>query len=110
MLSDGLRAQSSPDKPIHQRTGNGARPGRPDQPALTRPSPAQPSLRRLPGECLGLGRPLFPALLHPSAAVCLSRPFALTHPYFLLPSGAVTPLLVNLEEGVHFFFLEISEP
>lgn len=35
--------------------------------------------------------------------------FGLTDPYFLLPMGAVTPLLVNLE-GVRFFFLEISEP
>ena len=39
-----------------------------------------------------------------------SLTFALTNPYFLLLVGAVTPLLVNLEQGVHFFFLEISEP
>ena len=37
-------------------------------------------------------------------------PFAFTHPYFLLPVGAVTPLLVNLAEGVYFFLPEISEP
>ena len=36
--------------------------------------------------------------------------FALTHPYFLLPVGAVTPPLANLGEGVHFFLLEILEP
>ena len=74
----GSSAQSSPDRPIHQGVGDGARPG----------SPAQMNLPRLPGKGFSLGRPLSPALFE----VCLLLPPALTS---LLPTP---PTLLNRRE------------